>query len=133
MSKPQRLSDLSPARQALVRLFQVINYGNIEGLAVRNCEPVFEPPPMVVRDVKLTGEDEPRPELRLTDFVLSDGVVRMIKGMDELKCGTIRRIEVRAGLPQRMLVEVETSGSRDDPASNEGISEIEVSSSDGGG
>ena len=39
MSKPLRLSDLSPGRQALVRLCQTINFGSIENLEVRDCEP----------------------------------------------------------------------------------------------
>ena len=34
MSKPVRLSDLLPERQALVRLCQTINFGNIEDLKV---------------------------------------------------------------------------------------------------
>jgi hypothetical protein len=105
VSKPLRLSDLSPARQALVRLCQAVNYGSVEDLEVRHGEPVFDPWPVTVRNVKLTGEDEPRPELSLTDFALSDGVVRLMRGLDELKCGTIRRIDVHGGLPQRMLVE----------------------------
>jgi hypothetical protein len=105
VSNPLRLSDLSPARQALVRLCQAINHGSIEELEVRNGEPVFDPPPVVLRDVKLTGDEEPRPELRLDDFALSDGVSRLMKGLDDMKCGTIRRIEVHAGLPRRMLFE----------------------------
>jgi hypothetical protein len=53
VSKPIRLSDLSPARQALVRLCQTINFGNIEDLKVERAEPVFDPPPLVLQDVKL--------------------------------------------------------------------------------
>jgi hypothetical protein len=41
LPKPLRLSDLSHARQALVRLCQTINHGSIEDLEVRHSEPVF--------------------------------------------------------------------------------------------
>jgi hypothetical protein len=105
VSKPLRLSHLSPARQALVRLCQAINHGSIEDLEVRHSEPVFDPPPVVVRDVKLSGDEGPRPELGLGDFALSDEIVRLMKGLDEMHCGTIRRIEIHAGVPRRMLVE----------------------------
>ena len=105
MSKELRLSDLSPARQALVRLCQAINHGSIEDLGVRNYDPVFDPWPVTLRDVKLGSDEEPRPELTLADFVVSGGVVRLMSLLDEMKCGTIRRIEVHAGVPRRMLVE----------------------------
>ena len=115
MSKPLRLSDLSPARQALVRLCQAINYGSIEDLEIRHAEPVFDPPPVVVRDVKLYGDEQPRPELSLKDFVLSEEAARLMNGLDEVKCGTLRRIEVHAGLPRRMLVESQITGASDVP------------------
>ncbi len=105
MSKPLRLSDLSPTRQTLVRLCQAINHGSIEDLEVRHSEPVFDPWPVTLRDVKLYADEEPRPELSLQDFAVSDEIARLLKSLDEMKCGTIRRIEVHAGLPRRMLIE----------------------------
>jgi len=105
VSKPVRFSDLSPARQALVRLCQAINHGNIENLEVKNSEPVFDPWPVTVRDVKLDSDEGPRPEISLADFVVSDEVVRMMSLLDEMMCGTIRYVEVRAGVPRRILLE----------------------------
>lgn len=105
MSKPLRLSDLSPARQALVRLCQALNHGSIEDLEVRHSEPVFDPWPVTLRDVKLNSDEEPRPEITLADFVVSDEVLRLMSLLDEMKCGTVWHIEVRAGIPRRMLVE----------------------------
>jgi len=93
-----------------VRLCQAINYGSIEDLEVRHGQPVFDPPPVVVRDVKLYGEEQPRPELSLQDFALSEEAVRLMKGLNEMKSGTVRRIEVHAGLPRRMLVESHVTG-----------------------
>ena len=115
MSKPLRLSDLSPARQALVRLCQAINHGRIEDLEVRHSEPVFDPWPVTLRDVKLDSDEGPRPELALVDFVVSDEVVRLMDLLDEMQCGTVRRIEVHAGVPRRMLVESQVSSSAEVP------------------
>jgi hypothetical protein len=59
--KALRFSQLSPARQALVRACQAVNFGEIQGVLVRDAEPVFgEPAPVVVIDVKLDKADEPR-------------------------------------------------------------------------
>jgi hypothetical protein len=103
--QPQRYSQLSPARQALVRLCQSINFGSIENLEVRDCEPTFDPAPVMLRDVKLDSDEGPRPELALTDFVVSNEIVRLMGHLNDIKLGTIRRVEVRGGLPRRILME----------------------------
>jgi hypothetical protein len=103
MSAALRVSDLSPARQALVRLCQAINHGNIEDLEVRRSEPVFDPAPVMVKDVKLDRDDEPRPELELGDFTVSDEVSRLLVLLDKLESGSVRFIEIRAGLPRRVV------------------------------
>jgi hypothetical protein len=105
MSIPIRFSDLSPARQTLVRLCQSINFGSIENLRVEHAEPVFDPPPLVLKDVKLDGDEGPRPESALADFVVSAEVVRLTCRLDELKSGIIRHMEVRAGVPRRVVLE----------------------------
>ena len=115
MSNPLRLLDLSPARQALVRLFQTINHGSIEDLEVRQSEPVFDPLPVILKDVKLDKDEEPRPELALKDFVLSSEVLRLLALLDEMKSGTIRLIEVRAGIPRRIQMQSREFGASEVP------------------
>ena len=43
MIRPTAFHDLSPDRARLVRLFQMINFGRIEELEIRNGEPRFSP------------------------------------------------------------------------------------------
>jgi hypothetical protein len=105
-----RLADLSPARQALVRICQTINHGSIEDLEVRRSEPIFDPVPVVVKVVKLDVDEEPRPELALSDFVVSAEVVRLMRLLDKMDSGSIRHIEIRAGVPRRILVESQGFG-----------------------
>jgi hypothetical protein len=110
MSKSLRLSEISPARQALVRMCQAIDHGSIEDLEVRLSEPVFNPAPVMLRDVKLDADEGPRPELALHDFTLSGQVCRLFRMLDNLESGSIRHIEVRAGIPRRVLVESQDFG-----------------------
>jgi hypothetical protein len=110
VSKTVRLSDLSPARQAFVRMCQAINWGSIEGLQVRESEPVFDPFSVVVKEIKLDKDEAPRPELALVDFVLNGEISRVLDLLDEMASGTIRLIEVRDGIPRRMFVEVQEYG-----------------------
>ena len=105
MSSSLRLSDLSPARQALIRICQAIDHGSIEHLEVRKSEPVYDPAPVMVKDVRLDKDEGPRPELALSDFTVSDEVCRLLKMLDTVESGSIRHIEVRAGIPRRVLVE----------------------------
>ena len=108
-AKALRLSQLSPSRQALVQLCQTINHGSIEDLDVRQSEPVFDPFPVMLKDVKLDADEQRRPELDLRDFALSDEVIRLMNLLDKMESGSIRRIEVRGGLPRRILVDIKTS------------------------
>ena len=103
MSKPLRFSDLSPARQALVRLCQTMNFGSIRKLEIRDGQPVFDPPPLVLVDVKLDGGDPPRPETDLTDFELTQEVVRLLERLDDRAKTAIEVLEVRAGIPRRLV------------------------------
>ena len=99
------LSEISAPRQALVRLCQSVDYGQIIGLQIRDREPVFNPPPTVLLDVKLDADSGPRREAALDDFVLREEVHRLLKRIDGLENGRLDRIEVRAGIPRRVLIE----------------------------
>ena len=99
------LSQLSPSRQALVRLCQSINYGQIQKLHVNAGDPLFHPAPMVLLDVKLDSDEGARPEVNLSDFALCEEVRRLMRRLDELNSGVVERIEVRAGVPRRVLLE----------------------------
>lgn len=104
-SDTTRLQDPSAPQQRLVRLFQTINLGGIEELEIRNGEPEFSPPPLVLVELKLDREDGPRPERCLEQFQLLEQVVRFFDQLARLGDGTIECIEVRHGLPFRMVIE----------------------------
>jgi hypothetical protein len=98
--------DLSARRAGLLQLMQAINFGHIEGLTVREGNPILDPPPRVIRDVKFGGENGPRPETGADDFLLKSQVVELFQQFDGLKDGVIAVLEVKHGLPFRMLIEV---------------------------
>jgi hypothetical protein len=103
MPVPNKAS-LSPARRRLLELFQRVNFGRLESLAVCNCEPVLDPRPVVVREHKFAGENGPRPELATDDFLLKQQVVELFAFFDQLQDGVIDVLEVKHGLPFRMIV-----------------------------
>ena len=97
-------SELSRPRQKFVRMCQVVNYGYIEGLEIKDCDPVFDPPPLALVDVKLDSGEGFRHELELSDFMLRNEILRFVAWLDELKNGKIERVEIRGGIPRRIVV-----------------------------
>lgn len=104
MAALDQLTQLSAPRQALVRLLQSVNFGRIIGLAIRNGDPIFHPEPTVLLDVKLDADEGERPEEALEDFTLRAEVRRLLAHLDHLKNGTVERIEVRSGVPRRVII-----------------------------
>lgn len=98
-------ASLSPSRHRLLELMQHINFGRIENLVVRDGQPVFDPPPRIVRELKFGGENGPRPELEAADFLLKQQVVEFFAFLDRQRNGVIDVLEVKHGLPFRMIVE----------------------------
>ena len=105
MAALERFTQLSTPRQVLVRLFQSVNFGQILGVAIQNGDPVFYPEPTVLVDVKLDADEGERQEADLPDFALRDEVRRLMARLDELKNGRIERIEVRSGIPRRVIIQ----------------------------
>ena len=95
---------LTPARKRLVELMQEINYGRIEGLSVQDGEPVFDPPPTVLR-LFLFGKDNGPNESRGSDgFSLKKKVVELFEVFDRERFLSIQELMIDNGLPVRMTV-----------------------------
>jgi hypothetical protein len=97
-------SPLSPNRRRLVLLIQSVYFGRIEQLTIRNGEPVFDPPPRVVRDLKFGGDNGPRPESASVEFSLKPQMRELLEELTRLGDGTIEAIEVKHGAPFLMRV-----------------------------
>lgn len=106
VSYPQAPSKatLSEPRQRLVELLQRLNFGHIHNLCVVRREPVLDPLPVVIRELKFGGDNRPRPELQRGNFLLKLQLVDLFELFDRLGQGTIELLEFKNGLPFRALV-----------------------------
>ncbi len=104
-SRPFRLSQLSGARQALVRLCQAINYGYIQALLVRDSEPILDPPPSAFKTVNLDSDEAARKEADLADFELCHEFSRLLGQLDQMQNGTVHHVQIHRGLPIRIVIE----------------------------
>ena len=101
-------SSLSSERQHFIRDMQRINFGRIDGLAVRNGEPVLDPSPRKQVEIKFGGENGPRPELRVSNFALKQQVIELFELFDNIGDGTIDMLEIKHGLPFRAVTTTRT-------------------------
>ena len=99
-------SSLSSPQQRLLETLQRTNYGRVEALRVSEGEPVFTPPPRIVKDVKLGSADTgARPELESGDFALKREHIELFDQLRRFGSGTVECIEVKGGLPFRLMIE----------------------------
>lgn len=104
MKIPISFHDLSQQQRALVQLMQRINFGALEHVPVRGGQPHLDPPLRVIREHKLGGENGPRPEAAMGNFVLKAEVIELLDEVKRFGDGVIDRIEVKHGLPFRLVI-----------------------------
>lgn len=104
MQTGQVKATLSEPQRRLVEVMQTLNFGRIEQLAICSGHPMFDPPPRVIREIKIGGENGPRPERDAGNFRLKDQVVELFQHLAQLGDGTVAVLEVKHGLPFRLLV-----------------------------
>jgi hypothetical protein len=96
-------SSLSTAEKRLIEVMQKLNYGRIEGLAIRDGRPVFTPGSRIVKDVKLGAADNGvRAEINSADFSLKREHIELLENLRAMGDGTVESIGVKAGLPFRL-------------------------------
>ena len=105
MPEPVTKAALTPAKRQLIELLQTLNFGRLEELRIRHGEPVLEPRPRVVHEIKFGADNGPHAMRATEDFVLKAAVREFLAQLAVRPNGTIRWLEVRHGLPCRMAFE----------------------------
>lgn len=104
-----RKSTSTPNQRRLIELMQRVNFGRIANIPIRNGDPVLDPLPRIIREVKFGGDNKPRPESELSDFTLKKQVQEFFEELDRIGNGMIEILIVKHGLPFSMQVAVNAS------------------------
>lgn len=104
--RPASTKDLSASERTLLDAIRAIGFGQIEFLRIRAGEPVLNPWPAVVRDLKF-GVDREAPRCTLgNDFELKREVAELFEYTRDVEEAEIRVLVIRHGLPFTMEVEL---------------------------
>lgn len=99
---------LSKSRCQLLKLIQRIKFGRIEGLIIHNGDPVLNPAPKAIREIKL-GSKEDRKSVPVENGLLEKPqVIELLGCLSHLGSGTIQSLEIQHGLPFRIRIEDST-------------------------
>jgi len=108
----QRFSELSPSGKLLVSTMRRFQFGRFEELRICNGEPVWNPPPKLVRVAKIGSSEDPKVPAA-GDWVLKSAVRDLFREFAALQNGKIDRIVFHRGLP--FLVEISISATATAP------------------
>jgi hypothetical protein len=104
------LNGITYNRRHLIETMLEINFGQIEGLRVKAGEPLFDPPPRIIREIVFGKENSASPHVRKIDFVLKRQFIEMFEVLDGIEDGVILALAVQNGLPVRMRLEKQRRG-----------------------
>lgn len=102
-------SSLGQSSRRLVALIRRTGFGRIDSLRVVGGQPVFDPPPRVVREVKLGAERSSLEHDCSADFTVKRAFVDLLAEFAAVDTANVA-IEIRHGLPVRLIVEEVASG-----------------------
>ena len=98
-ARPAHTSELLPAERQLLETLRTLGFGRVEHLQVRDGEIVLDPPPVIVRALKLGATQWTPVEPKEPEFELKCGAADFFGFVHSVDHGEIRALEVRRGLP----------------------------------
>jgi hypothetical protein len=110
--RPTSTKELLPAERTLLDAIRHIGFGQIEFLRIRAGQPVLDPWPAVVRDLKFGVDRQAPPATRGSNFELKREAAELFEYTRDVEDGEIRVLVVRHGLPFTMEVELPGRASR---------------------
>jgi hypothetical protein len=96
-------SSLSAPRQKLLYVMQRNPFSNVD-MVISGGEPSFDPPFKITREIKLGIDGPARSTANDADFGLKKAVTDLFDHLDHLPDGSVVKIEVRHGLPTRLIL-----------------------------
>lgn len=104
MNSFPRTQILSKDQRRLLLLMQDIRYGRIEGLSVRDGNPIFSESTKVIRYVKFSDTGVDSQIIQRRDLLDKPQVIDLLGFIAGLSEGHLESLEIQDGLPFKMSV-----------------------------
>jgi hypothetical protein len=78
---------------------QRVRFGRFEELQVQNGQPIFDPPPRLIKVSRIGTADDSTPPTTDGDWLIKEAVADLFDELSALGTGTVSRLEFRRGLP----------------------------------
>jgi hypothetical protein len=103
-------SSLGPVQRQVVEIIEVLGFGVIEGLLIRNGLPCYEPEPVIVQVIKLNSEPLKQPApYDHANLTLKREFVSLFDQLGRLQDAVVD-IEVRHGAPFKLVAKRRSMG-----------------------
>jgi hypothetical protein len=96
---------ISNPRRQLLRLIANTGFGRIENLDVQGGEPVLDPSPRIVREIRLGSERSHGRRAIDEDLLSRPQVIDLLRLLSEIGDGTMGTLEIQNGLPFRVRLD----------------------------
>ena len=101
---PATNQSLSVDSKHLIEFMQRIQFGRIESLHISGGQPVLDPLPRIVREIKFGSETSLGVQADRSNSVPKRQVHELLDLMREIENGVIDVLEIRHGLPFRVVL-----------------------------
>jgi hypothetical protein len=97
-------SGLSDGLQRLVELMQDNPFCQFKNVPIRDGEPILDPLPVIIREIKFGTDNRVHPSRDKRDFFLKQQHLELFALFEQMGTGTVAVLDVKAGLPFRVFL-----------------------------
>lgn len=101
--KRLKSTDLTPSERNILSVFAKVDYGSVFELRVKDGQPIQDPAPRIVRDIRM--KCSPPPKDVPLEFVLKEQMVTFLETTRRITDGVVDEIQIKGGLPFSMRIE----------------------------
>jgi hypothetical protein len=101
-SKLVSTTDLTATERRLVDALRELGYGRIKALRILHGQPLLDPWPLTIRDVRFDSSNFQKVQTAGIEFDLKAPVVELVRHIRSLESGEILSLAIRHGLPAGM-------------------------------
>lgn len=99
MTESTKVRELSGPQSRILKEMQRRNYGTLEGVLMKNGDPLITDETIVNQTIKIGGNNGPRREHRLHNYELKSAQIQFLEELKAIPDGSLFDVVFSGGLP----------------------------------